>query len=174
MFNKTRRGFTVIELLVVIATIAVLASIVLVNVNSYLKKGKIARANADAASIEKALVAFNATYGNFPISGGTEIFTSDPSLGGPGNPYLTVNGTNKYLSEFYPDKWDTFNAKYFSSTGFYLLELCSVGGVNIDCGQVILMDNSGSNIYGQRSIIGQNCDCGYSPSTYGPFRSTPY
>ena len=38
--NKNQKGFTIIELIVVIAIIAVLASIVLVNVTQYINKGR--------------------------------------------------------------------------------------------------------------------------------------
>jgi len=48
---NTKKGFTIIELLVVIAIIAVLAGIVLVNVASYIKKGKIAAIKADFNTI---------------------------------------------------------------------------------------------------------------------------
>ena len=40
MILKKKKGFTIIELLVVVAIIAVLASIVLINVTSYINKGK--------------------------------------------------------------------------------------------------------------------------------------
>ena len=48
--NK-KQGFTIIELIVVIAIIAVLASIVLVNVTSYITKGKDAAAQGNLATI---------------------------------------------------------------------------------------------------------------------------
>ncbi|MBU2539794.1 prepilin-type N-terminal cleavage/methylation domain-containing protein [Patescibacteria group bacterium] len=48
---KTSKGFTIIELLVVIAIIAVLAGIVLVNVTSYINKGKDAAIKGNLATI---------------------------------------------------------------------------------------------------------------------------
>lgn len=48
--NKSK-GFTIIELIVVIAIIAVLASIVLVNVTQYIDKAKDAAIKSDIASI---------------------------------------------------------------------------------------------------------------------------
>src|ERR1035437_2671286 len=48
--NK-QKGFTIIELIVVIAIIAVLAGIVLVNVTSYINKGKDAAAQGNLASM---------------------------------------------------------------------------------------------------------------------------
>jgi prepilin-type N-terminal cleavage/methylation domain-containing protein len=49
--NRLLTGFTIIELIVVIAIIAVLASIVLVNVTSYINKGKDAAAEGNLASL---------------------------------------------------------------------------------------------------------------------------
>ena len=51
MINKKSKGFTIIELLVVVAIIAVLASIVLVNVTSYISKGKDAAAEGNLATL---------------------------------------------------------------------------------------------------------------------------
>ncbi len=48
---KKSKGFTIIELLVVVAIIAVLASIVLVNVTSYIAKGKDAAIKGNLATI---------------------------------------------------------------------------------------------------------------------------
>jgi prepilin-type N-terminal cleavage/methylation domain-containing protein len=62
--SKFKKGFTIIELIVVISIIAVLATIVLANVTQYISKAKLERANADIKNIEKALIAFNAQYGD--------------------------------------------------------------------------------------------------------------
>ena len=48
---QKQKGFTIIELIVVIAIIAVLAAIVLVNVTSYINKGKDAAIQGDMASM---------------------------------------------------------------------------------------------------------------------------
>lgn len=48
---QRQKGFTIIELIVVIAIIAVLASIVMVNVTSYINKGKDASIQGNLASI---------------------------------------------------------------------------------------------------------------------------
>ena len=64
---KNQRGFTVIELIVVIAIIAVLSSIVLVNVVQYIAKGKNASIKGNMATLltngatfyEKNLNSFN-------------------------------------------------------------------------------------------------------------------
>lgn len=62
---KTSKGFTIIELLVVIAIIAVLAAVVMVNVTSYISKGKDAAIKANLAQIATAAAVFydnNSTY----------------------------------------------------------------------------------------------------------------
>jgi prepilin-type N-terminal cleavage/methylation domain-containing protein len=48
---QKQKGFTIIELIVVIAIIAVLAAIVLVNVTTYINKGKDATAMANLATL---------------------------------------------------------------------------------------------------------------------------
>lgn len=62
---NTKKGFTIIELIVVIAIIAVLAAIVLVNVTSYINKGKDAAIKGNAASIMTNAAAYYDTNGNY-------------------------------------------------------------------------------------------------------------
>jgi len=68
--NK-QKGFTIIELIVVVAIIAVLAAIVLVNVTSYINKGRDAAARGNLSSILTNSAVFydtNSTYTNFTTS----------------------------------------------------------------------------------------------------------
>jgi len=59
-------GFTLIELLVVIAIIGLLASIVLVSLNSARSKARDARRLADARQIRAALEMYYDKYGGYP------------------------------------------------------------------------------------------------------------
>lgn len=76
--NK-QKGFTIIELLVVIAIIAVLAAIVLVNVTSYINKGKDAgiKGNLSTLMTNAAVYFDDAAKGNGDYTG----FTADTTTG---------------------------------------------------------------------------------------------
>ena len=66
--NK-KDGFTLIELLVVIAIIGLLASIVMVSVNSARNKAKIAKAQAELKQFQTAVEMYYDTNGSYPCSG---------------------------------------------------------------------------------------------------------
>ncbi len=70
MFKNKNKGFTIIELIVVIAIIGVLAGIVAVNVNNYLKKSRDARRKTDISQLMAALELYYIERGEYPISGG--------------------------------------------------------------------------------------------------------
>ena len=68
-YFKKNKGFTLIELLVVIAIIAVLASIVLVSLNTARIKGRDARRIADIKSLQVALeLYYDSTSNVYPIA----------------------------------------------------------------------------------------------------------
>lgn len=69
--NSPRKllGFTIIELLVVISVIGLLASVILVSLNSARAKARDARRKADLAQITRALELYYDTYGGYPTSG---------------------------------------------------------------------------------------------------------
>jgi|GEM_PF-4100929 len=124
---KGKNGFTVIELLVVIAIITILAAIIIVNVQNYIVKSKVARANTDAQNIYKALLLFKAQYGDFPTwvdgadSGGVTICGSGWGAGCTGDPYLLDGDgiTEYHLSEIY--KGD-FNAYYLAAGATFYIQ----------------------------------------------------
>ena len=80
---KQQRAFTLIELLVVIAIIGLLASIVVVNVNSARDKAKRAKAIQELDAFRQALTLYEGDNGKFPDSGncGQEGQVSDCLLG---------------------------------------------------------------------------------------------
>ena len=77
----SQKGFTIIELLVVIAIIAVLAGIVLVNVTSYINKGKDAAIKGNLATLMTNAAVFfdtNSTYVAFDTNTSTGCGTGSP------------------------------------------------------------------------------------------------
>jgi prepilin-type N-terminal cleavage/methylation domain-containing protein len=81
------KGFTIIELLVVVAIIAVLTGIVLVNVTSYISKGKDAAAKGNLASMLTNSAVFYdgaSTYTNFYSAAASPITTVAGCVGNSG------------------------------------------------------------------------------------------
>ncbi len=71
MKNKQKQsGFTLIELLVVIAIIGLLASVVLVSLNSARQKARNAKRVADLSQMQKALELYYDTYNTYPVTSG--------------------------------------------------------------------------------------------------------
>jgi prepilin-type N-terminal cleavage/methylation domain-containing protein len=68
MAKFKNKGFTLVELLVVIAIIGLLASIVLVSLNSARAKARDARRKADLHQIAIALEMYASEYGGYPSS----------------------------------------------------------------------------------------------------------
>lgn len=63
--DKLLTGFTIIELIVVVAIIAVLAAIVLVNITSYINKGKNAAIKGNLSSIMTNAIVYFDNNGNY-------------------------------------------------------------------------------------------------------------
>ena len=66
VYNNRKRGFTLIELLVVIAIIGLLASVVLLALNSARQKSRDAKRLADVRQIASALELYYDTNGGYP------------------------------------------------------------------------------------------------------------
>src|SRR5258708_3476819 len=105
--KKFNRGFTLIELLVVIAIIGILASIVLVSLNSARNKGRDARIISDVQQARTAIESgfngsgypdFNATIANCNGGGPANLANSNYS-----QCILTTGPDNLVLSQLHAD-----------------------------------------------------------------------
>lgn len=67
--NTYSKGFTIVELLIVVVVIAILAAITIVAFNGVQARARDARRGADTASIKKALMLYDNTYGGVPQPG---------------------------------------------------------------------------------------------------------
>jgi len=99
-----KNGFTIIELIVVVAIIAVLASIVIFNVNGYINKAKDAKRVGDLKQIQKALELYKMDHGGYPNTGGPPNWRSECAAWGSLAPNDVIPGiTSSYLGSFPSD-----------------------------------------------------------------------
>lgn len=70
--NKLQQGFTLIELLVVIAIIGLLASVVLLSLNSARAKSRDAKRLSDVRQLVSALELYFNDYNTYPTAGGLD------------------------------------------------------------------------------------------------------
>jgi type II secretion system protein G len=91
----SRKGFTLIELLVVISIIGLLATIVMVSLNSAKAKARDARRLSDMKQIQLALEMYYSDYGNYPIR---HSYTTS-AVGGCGSNWCTLEAD---LSAYIP------------------------------------------------------------------------
>jgi len=80
MFKKKNRGFTLIELLVVIFIIGILASIVIVSVNSARAKARDTKRKADIKELKTAIELYNNDTGQYPQAGGASAWGDDQNM----------------------------------------------------------------------------------------------
>lgn len=66
--NKKRKGFSLVELMIVIVIIGLLASVVTINVRSYLTRAKQNTARQEIATIVTALSTFYSVYSRYPTN----------------------------------------------------------------------------------------------------------
>lgn len=76
---KSQKGFTLIELLVVVAILGVLAAVVVPNVASFMNKGNLSAAKAEAASVQTAVDAYMTDH-NATVPSGTTVTPSDSGI----------------------------------------------------------------------------------------------
>lgn len=88
--NKRQTGFTLIELLVVIAIIGLLASVVLLSLNSAREKSRNAKRLADVRQIASALELYFNDCGSYPVQ--TSVTLGDGASGG--TTYKLVQGNS--------------------------------------------------------------------------------
>ena len=163
-----QKGFTLIELLVVISIIGLLASVVLVALNSSRSKGRDAKRVADVHQISIALEEYiqDNPSGLYPQAGGSGVFDSRPFVASPND----WNTFKNYLVPIYMSKLPTppLNGKGYGSmcsncdeyryvanpsgTAFsictYLENSAPVGTQNV----------IGSNIFGPFYCVSNGCD----------------
>lgn len=99
MKMKDNKAFTIIELLVVIAVVAVLASIVLVNVSSIKSKARDATIKADMTSFFKLALDYYEQHGNY---GG---FCEDQATGDLFDSIPAYNGKKEKYCQHDSDDW---------------------------------------------------------------------
>jgi general secretion pathway protein G len=64
--KKNDEGFTLIELLIVIVILGILATVVVFAVGGITNRGKESACDADRSTLEVAIEAYNAQYGEYP------------------------------------------------------------------------------------------------------------
>jgi len=125
MVTNKSKGFTIIELLVVVAIIAVLAAIVLVNVTSYINKGKDAAIQGNLATqLVNAAVYVDAGTGGAgtPYNG----FCASSSVTGPEAAITNAGGTPTCSTNTANTTW------------------CSCSTLKVNAGQVFCVDYTGA------------------------------
>ena len=125
MRNKNQKGFTLIELLVVIAIIGLLASVVLLALNSARAKSRDAKRLADVRQLSTAMELYYNDNGGYPsatavmVPGYVQTWPSSPTPA-HGTCPVSGNGSNVYTYA----SGGTATGNYYSS---YTLTFC-LGG----------------------------------------------
>jgi len=99
---KRQKGFTLIELLVVIAIIGLLATIVMVSLNTARQKARDARRISDIRQLQVALQLYYDSYGHYPsdFADLMSVYISAGPLDPVGANYqycITANGASYHL-----------------------------------------------------------------------------
>ena len=116
-----KKGFTIIELIVVVAIIAVLAAIVLVNVTSYINRGKDAAIKGNLSSLmTDAVVIFEAkgsynSLGN-TVCGGSKWSAVNSAINAAGGTGTCLDSSTAWCASS-PMKVNSSNSFCVDSTG---------------------------------------------------------
>lgn len=135
---KSGAGFTLIELLVVMAIIGVLASLILLNIQSSLGRARDAQRKNDLKQIQTALQLYHNDYGHYPLTNGwTNSNTTNPSY-----PFWIPGLTASYIKTMPVDPknsgCNTYNFSPVDDPGnpncfayaYYSGGWCDLGGAN--------------------------------------------
>lgn len=96
-----QRGFTLLEIMVVVAIIAILSTVVVVNLVGKVDDAKLARAQSDIQSLTSALQLYKLDNGQYPSTQqGLEALMQRPS----GNP--PAPNWKPYVSKLPSDPWN--------------------------------------------------------------------
>ncbi|MBU1292205.1 type II secretion system GspH family protein, partial [Patescibacteria group bacterium] len=115
--KNNKKGFTLIELLVVIAIIGLLASIVLVSLNSARAKARDARRKADLNQIRLALEMYYDSYNRYPQAGSCGYGTNCYVYSTAGSSWIPALVSGGYMSTMSIDPKNNANGPW--STGNY-------------------------------------------------------
>ena len=114
---KKSKGFTLIELLVVISVIGLLASVILVSLNSARVKARDTRRLADIKQFQTALELYYDKNDRYPISGGATSPNSNWSNSGDGSWITLQAALNPYLSKLSIDPKQSPSGTWPGSAG---------------------------------------------------------
>lgn len=103
MVKNQRKGFTLIELLVVIAIIGLLASVVMVSLDSARGKGRDARRISDLRQMQIAVEMHYNNYGEYPGVDDVYYTNSGGATWYIRNPSATSDQSDSRLIKFYDD-----------------------------------------------------------------------
>jgi prepilin-type N-terminal cleavage/methylation domain-containing protein len=114
---EKQRGFTLIELLVVIALIGILASVILVSLNSARGKARDAQRRSDAVQITTAIQLYFNTNGAWPPSGGATAPNAGWSNSSDGTWATLASALQPYIPSLDKDPQQSASTSIWAGTG---------------------------------------------------------